>query len=48
MSVFEVPATDWAKFRCVGPLPGAIQAVNTEVFKTWLPGNPDYEMSASM
>jgi len=48
MDVYEVPASDWAKFRCVGPLPGALQSVNTEVFKTWLPGNPDYEMSASM
>src|SRR5574344_1713265 len=40
MTVYEIPAADWAKFRCVGPLPGALQSVNTEVFKTWLPGNP--------
>ena len=45
MDVFEIPASEWAKFRCVGPLPGALQSVNTEVFKNWLPGNPDYKMS---
>ena len=44
MDVVDIPALEWAKFRCVGPLPGALQSVNTEVFKKWLPGNPDYEM----
>lgn len=43
MTTFDVPAGDWAKFRAVGPLPGALQAVNTRVFKEWLPGNPDWE-----
>lgn len=45
MSTIYVPAASWAKFRCVGPLPGALQAVNTKVFSEWLPGNPDYEPS---
>ncbi|MCK9169470.1 MAG: AraC family transcriptional regulator [Treponema sp.] len=48
MRVLEIPAAQWAKFRCVGPLPGALQAVNTEIFKNWLPGNPDYEMSTPL
>jgi AraC-type DNA-binding domain-containing proteins len=48
MRVLEIPAADWAKFKCTGPLPGALQSVNTEVFKHWLPGNPDYEMSVSL
>ncbi len=43
MTTFDVPAGDWAKFRAVGPLPGSLQAVNTRVFKEWLPGNPDWE-----
>jgi AraC family transcriptional regulator len=47
MRVLEIPAAEWAKFRCTGPMPGALQAVNTEIFKNWLPGNPDYEMSES-
>ena len=33
----------WAKFRAVGPLPGAIQKVNRQIFTEWLPGNPEYE-----
>lgn len=48
MDVYEIPASEWAKFRCVGPLPGALQSVNTEIFKSWLPGNPDYEMSVPL
>ena len=45
MEVYEIPALTWAKFKCVGPIPQALQAVNTKIFKEWLPGNPDYEMS---
>lgn len=48
MRVIEIPETTWAKFKCIGPLPYALQTVNTEIFKNWLPGNPDYEMSASL
>jgi AraC family transcriptional regulator len=48
MRVLEIPAVEWAKFRCTGPLPGSLQAVNTEIFKNWLPGNPDYEMPLSL
>lgn len=42
MTVFEFPDIEWAKFRCVGSLPGALQSMNTRVFREWLPGNPDY------
>ncbi len=45
MTVFEFPAGDWAKFECVGPVPEAFQALNTKVFKEWLPGNTEYEMA---
>jgi AraC family transcriptional regulator len=48
MRVLEIPAVEWAMFRCIGPLPGSLQAVNTEIFKNWLPGNPDYEMPLSL
>ncbi len=46
MTLFEFPDLEWAKFKCVGPMPEALQSVNTRIFKEWLPGNPDYEMSA--
>lgn len=45
MTVYEVPEMDWAKFKCKGPIPGSIQAVNTKIFQEWFPGNPDYEMA---
>ena len=45
MTVCELPAMEWAKFRCKGPLPGALQAVNTRIFSEWLPGNTEYELA---
>ncbi|MBQ9265248.1 MAG: AraC family transcriptional regulator [Clostridia bacterium] len=45
MKTAPFPEMDWAKFRCKGPLPGALQAVNTRIFKEWLPGNPAYEIA---
>lgn len=42
MTVFEFPDLEWAKFRSIGSMPGALQSMNTKVFKEWLPGNPDY------
>ena len=44
MTVYEIPGGEWAKFRCVGPMPEAMQSVNTAIFRRWLPGNPEYEM----
>ena len=44
MELYEFPRGEWAVFNCVGPLPGALQDVNTYVFKEWLPGNPDFEI----
>lgn len=46
LMVEEIPAFSWAKFRSVGPLPGALQAVNKRVFEEWLPGNGQYEIAA--
>ena len=45
MKVYELPDMEWAKFRCTGPMPGALQAVNSRIFHEWLPGNPDYEVA---
>lgn len=45
MEVYTVPAATWAKFHCFGPMPGALQTVNTQIFKEWLPGNPRYEIA---
>ena len=44
MVVYEFPRSDWAVFNCIGPIPEALQAVNTRIFQEWLPGNPEYEL----
>lgn len=48
LKIFEVPALEWTKFKCIGPLPGSLQSVNAQIFKEWLPGNPDYEIETGM
>ena len=42
--VLEVPAHLWARFRCLGKMPGAMQSVNTRIYSEWLPNNKEYEM----
>ena len=41
MVVYEFPRSDWAVFNCIGPIPEALQSMNTRIFREWLPGNPD-------
>lgn len=45
MKVFAFPDMEWAKFSCRGPMPGALQSVNTKIFNEWLPGNTEYEIA---
>ena len=47
MVVYEFPRSDWAVFDCIGPIPEAFQSLNTRIFREWLPGNPDYELSCN-
>ncbi|MBR4205577.1 MAG: AraC family transcriptional regulator [Clostridia bacterium] len=44
MVVYEFPKSDWAIFNCIGPIPDALQSMNTRIFREWLPGNPEYEL----
>lgn len=44
MVVYEFPQYDWAVFDCFGPIPEALQSVNTRIFQEWLPGNQDFEL----
>jgi len=48
MKLFEIPALEWVKFKCTGPMPGALQSVNTRIFNEWLPGNQDYEIATGV
>lgn len=34
---YEIPAAKWAIFSGTGPMPGAIQDLQTQVFQEWLP-----------
>ena len=34
----------WVKFKCIGPLPGALQALNTKVWDEWVPNCKKYEL----
>ena len=45
LEVVEIPAATWAMFRAVGPMPGALQSLNTQIFQEWLPGNAHYELA---
>ena len=44
MALYEFPRGEWAVFDCVGPIPDALQRLNTRIFREWLPANPDYEL----
>ena len=48
MTLVEIPYFQWAKFKTFGPMPDALQTLNTEVFRSWLPNNPDYEIAAPL
>ena len=41
-----IPAFTWAVFSCDGPLPTALQDVNTKIFSEWLPALKEYEFAA--
>lgn len=45
LTVYALPALEWARFRCSGPMPESLQAVNTKIFREWLPGNPEFEIA---
>lgn len=45
-SLYTIPAFTWAFFPCVGPLPAALQDVNTRIFAEWLPALKDYVFAA--
>lgn len=41
-----IPAFDWAVFPCKGPMPKALQDVNTKIYTEWLPALKEYEFAA--
>lgn len=45
MEIYEFPEIEWAKFKCIGPMPEAMQTVNNQIWKEWLPGNSEFELA---
>lgn len=43
MKVIEIPASEWVKFKCIGPMPQALQTINARIWGEWLPGNQEFE-----
>lgn len=41
-----IPAFDWSVFPCKGPMPTALQDVNTKIYTEWLPALKQYEFAA--
>jgi len=41
-----IPAFTWAIFPCRGPMPHALQDVNTKIYTEWLPALKEYEFAA--
>lgn len=48
MKLQDIPEADWAKFKCHGAMPEALQSVNTAIWKEWLPGNKEYEIDGDI
>jgi AraC family transcriptional regulator len=44
MTVREIPKATWVKFSCVGPMPHALQSLNTWIWKEWLPNLKGYRL----
>ncbi|HKM35184.1 MAG TPA: AraC family transcriptional regulator [Lachnospiraceae bacterium] len=48
MVIKEIPAMEWARFRCVGPLSGNLQSLNTRIYTDWLPNNKEYDITGDV
>lgn len=42
--ILTLPETTWAVFPCHGPMPSALQSVNTQIFSEWFPAHKEYDM----
>ena len=41
-----IPALTWAVFPCIGPMPKALQDINSRIYTEWLPAMKEYEFAA--
>lgn len=47
MEEYSVPAGTWAVFPCRGPLPTALQEVNTRIWNEWVPSCQAYRLAGN-
>lgn len=45
LTVREIPAAQWARFRSPSANTDSLQALNTQIFQEWLPGNREYDLA---
>ena len=43
MTMYEFKHSKWAKFKCVGAMPDAIQKLSERIWKEWVPSSTYYE-----
>mgnify|MGYP003306557682 CR=1 FL=1 len=43
MTMYELKHSKWAKFRCIGAMPNAIQELSERIWKEWVPNSTYYE-----
>lgn len=48
VEVYGIPEQLWAKFKCTGALPDALQGLTKQVWSDWLPGNNEYELDGAI
>lgn len=48
MEVFDIPAQLWAKFKCTGAIPDALQNMTRQIWTDWLPANNEYELDGDI
>ena len=44
MEIWTIPATEWAKFYCEGPLNVVSETIKKYIWYEWLPGNMEYDL----
>ena len=47
MTVYTFDECEWAVFDSFGPMPEAIQSLSDQIYREWLPGNPDFELAGN-
>ncbi len=47
MIIYEFKDSLWAKFKCIGSMPGSLQTLNNKIWDEWVPSTTKYELSGN-